>query len=144
MFFAEFRDKTFTLYQSSVRSVSPHTFDPACQFRHPSLEQSGRWFGLCRDGLGFSSGYGLIVAEPGQVVEYVGTAESGLANGTGAMILRTPGEIGAVYYEGDFKHGLPDGVVLVEKPGRKPRIRQFRAGADAGSADADQMRFVEF
>ena len=141
---AEFRDKTLALYQSSVRSASPHTFNPACQFRHPSLEQSGRWFGLCRDGLGFSSGYGLIVSEQGQVVEYVGTAESGLASGTGAMILRSPGEIGAVYYEGDFKHGLPDGVVLVAKPGRKPRVRQFRDGADAGHADADQMRFLEF
>ena len=132
------------LYQSSVRSVSSHTFDPACQFRHPGLEQGGRWFGLCRDGLGFSSGYGLIIDDQGHVVEFVGTAESGMASGTGAMIVRSPGEVGAVYYEGDFSQGLPHGVVLVEKPGRKPRIRQFRAGSDVGSADADQMQFVQF
>jgi hypothetical protein len=142
--FSEFRDKTLALYQSSVRSASAHTFDPGCQFRHPELEQSGRWFGLCLDGLGTSSGYGLIVDDQGPVVEFVGTADSGLASGTGAMILRSPGEIGPVYYEGDFSQGLPDGVVLVEKPGRKPRVRQYRAGAEAGSADADQLRSVQF
>jgi hypothetical protein len=142
--FDEFRKRTMALYQSSVRSVSSHTFDPACQFRHPGLEQGGRWFGLCRDGLGFSSGYGLIIDDQGHVVEYVGAADSGMASGTGAMIVRSSGEVGAVYYEGDFSEGLPHGVVLVEKPGRKPRIRQFRAGSDVGSADADQMRFVQF
>jgi hypothetical protein len=142
--FTGFREQTMALYQSSVRSVSSHTFDPACQFRYPGLEQGGRWFGLCRDGLGISSGYGLIVDEQGHVVEFVGSAEAGLANGTGAMIVRSPGEVGAVYYEGDFSQGLPDGVVLVEEPGRKPRVRKFRAGADAGSADADQLRSVQF
>jgi hypothetical protein len=60
------------------------------------------------------------------------------------MIYRTPGEIGAVYYEGSFNKGVPDGVVLVEEPGRKPRIRKFRDGAENGSADADQLQFVEF
>ena len=142
--FSEFRNQTLALYQSSVRSVSSHTFDPACQFRHPALEQSGRWFGLCVDGLGTSDGYGLIMDEQGHVVEFVGTADSGLASGTGAMIFRSPSEVGAVYYEGDFSQGLPDGVVRVEQPGRKPRIRKFRAGKDAGSADADQLRTVQF
>jgi len=142
--FGEFRDKTMALYQSSVRSVSSHTFDPACQFRHPGVESSGRWFGLCRDGLGISNGYGVIMDEQGHVVEFVGTAVSGQANGTGAMILRSPGEVGAVYYEGNFSQGLPDGVVLVEKPGRKPRVRKFRAGKDVGSADADQLRPIQF
>ena len=142
--FGEFRDKTLSLYQSSVRSASQHTFDPSCQFRHPELEQPGRWFGLCRNGLGFSNGYGLIRDDQGHVVEYVGTAEAGRASGSGAMIYRTPGEIGAAYYEGSFNKGVPDGVVLVEEPGRKPRIRKFRDGAENGSADADQLQFVEF
>jgi predicted small secreted protein len=142
--FREFRNQTLSLYQSSVRSSSPHTFDPACQFRHPELEQSGRWFGLCFNGLGTSSGYGLILGDDGQVVEFVGTADSGLATGTGAMIRRSAGESGAVYYEGNFEQGLPDGVVKVEEPGRKPRIRQFRSGKDAGSADADRLQSLQF
>jgi hypothetical protein len=142
--FSEFRNQTLALYQSSVRSVSTHTFDPACRFRHPALEQDGRWFGLCVDGLGTSSGYGLIIDSQGHVVEFVGTADSGLASGTGAMIFRSPSEVGAVYYEGEFSQGLPDGVVRVEQPGRKPRVRKFRVGADAGSADADQLQSLQF
>jgi len=142
--FGEFRNKTLGLYQSSVRSASQHTFDPSCQFRHPELQQPGRWFGLCRAGLATSNGYGLILDEAGNVVEFVGTAEAGLASGTGAMIYRSGNEIGATYYEGNFSEGLPNGVVLVEKPGRKPRVRNFRNGAEAGSADADQLQFVQF
>lgn len=142
--FAEFRNKTLSLYQSSVRSASPHTFDPACRFMHPDLEQSGRWFGLCQNGLGTSSGYGLILDDQGHVVEFIGTARAGLANGKGAMILDSPGEVGAVYYEGDFSQGLPDGVVMVEEPGRKPRVRQYRTGNDVGAADADQLQSVRF
>lgn len=142
--FAEFRGKTLGLYQSSVRSVSTHTFDPSCRFSYPGMEQDGRWFGLCRDGKGMSSGYGLIADVQGNVVEFVGTAEAGLASGIGAMIVRSPDQAGAIYYEGDFSQGVPDGVVLVEEPGRKPRVREFRAGADAGSADADQLQPLRF
>ena len=68
----------------------------------------------------------------------------GLASGAGAMIIDTPGESGAVYYEGSFREGLPDGVVLLEKPGRKPKVRTFRAGSDSGSADGDQLQRVLF
>jgi len=142
--FQEFRNQTMALYQRSVRSVSAHTFDPACEFRHPDLDQGGRWFGLCRDGLGFSSGYGLIADDDGNFVEFVGSAESGLATGTGAMIFRPSGEAGARYYEGNFSQGLPNGVILVEEPGRKPRVRKFRAGSDAGAADADQLQRLQF
>jgi hypothetical protein len=142
--FGEFRNKTLALYQSSVRSTSQHTFDPSCQFRHPGLEQPGRWFGLCREGLATSDGYGLILDDAGQVVEFVGAAEGGLASGTGAMIFRSGNEAGATYYEGSFSAGLPDGIVLVEEPGRKPRVRKFRAGKEGGSADADQLQFVQF
>jgi hypothetical protein len=142
--FDEMRDKTLALYQTSVRGVRQHTFDPGCQFRYPGVEQTGRWFGLCLDGQGTSDGYGLIQDGNGNVVEFVGTTRAGLANGNGAMIVRTTGEAGATYYEGSFADGLPDGVLLVEEPGRKPRIRTFRAGSDAGSADADQLQRVQF
>ena len=142
--FTELREKTLGLYQSSVRSVGRHTFDPSCQFRHPELDQPGRWFGLCRNGLGASNGYGLILDDAGNVVEFIGSAEAGQASGTGAMIYRPAGETVATYYEGDFNNGLPDGVVLVEEAGRKPRVRNFRAGSEAGSADADQLQQVQF
>ena len=142
--FSEFRDQTLSFYQSSVRSISQHTFDPSCRFRHPDLEQSGRWFGLCRDGLGTSSGYGLIIDDQGHVVEFVGRAQAGLATGTGAMIVRSPDEVGAVYYEGDFSEGLPNGMILIEEPGRKARVRQFRNGTDRGAADADQLQLLQF
>lgn len=142
--FSEFRNKTLALYQSSVRSVSSHTFDPACEFRYPELEQSGRWFGLCTNGLGTSSGYGLIIDGQGSTVEFVGTAKGGLASGAGAMIVRFAGEVGAMYYEGQFEQGVPDGVVLVDAPGRKSRVRSFRNGKDSGAADADQLPSVHF
>jgi len=142
--FAEFREQTLALYQSSVRSASAHVFDPRCEFLHPELEQTGRWFGLCQNGRGISSGYGLILDDEGNFIEFVGTADAGLASGTGAMIARSPGKVGATFYQGDFSQGLPHGVVKVEAPGRQPRIRQFRSGDDAGAADADQLQLLQF
>ncbi len=142
--FQEFRNQTLGLYQRSVRSASTHVFDPGCEFRHPSLEQRGRWFGLCKSGLGFSDGYGLIIDGQGNFVEFVGSVKSGMAEGTGAMIVRSSQEPGAIYYEGDFSRGLPHGVVMVEEPGRKPKVRNFRDGQDAGSADADLLQRVQF
>jgi len=142
--FNEFRTKTMALYQSSVRSVSLPPSDPDCRFIYPGLEQPGRWFGPCRDGLAWSRGYGLILDGRGNVVEFLGSAESGLASGTGAMIVRDRGKMGAIYFEGDFNEGLPDGVVRVETPGRQPRVRQFRAGEDSGPAEADQLQPVRF
>jgi hypothetical protein len=141
--FSEFRQKTLALYQGSVRSMA-HVFDPQCEFRHPSLAQPGRWFGLCRDGQGSSSGYGLIMADDGNIVEFVGFASKGLAAGMGAMILRDASDSGAVYFEGHFSDGLPDGIVLVEEPGREPRVRNYRAGRDAGAADLDDLQRVRF
>ena len=60
------------------------------------------------------------------------------------MIVRSPREPGAVYYEGRYEAGMPHGVVLVEEPGRKPRVRTFHAGRDTGAADADQLELVRF
>jgi hypothetical protein len=142
--FAEFRARTLALYQSSARAISMASFDPGCRFDVPGGEQGGRWFGPCRTGLGTARGYGLIFDSQGNVVEFVGTVESGLANGTGAMIVRIPGENGATYFEGSFSQGLPDGVIRITEPGRKPRVRQFRKGRDTGPADADQLQTVQF
>jgi len=60
------------------------------------------------------------------------------------MIYRSPLEIGAIYYEGSFSEGLPDGVVLVEQPGRKPRVRKFRAGVDRGKGDPEALQRLRF
>ncbi len=141
--FTEFREKTLSLYQDSVRSLEQDSYRP-CKFSHPDMTVPGRWFGACFGGLASGSGYGLIRDEDGTSIEYVGSAESGMASGTGAMIFRSPNEIGAIYYEGDFREGLPDGVVRVEEPGRKPRVREFRAGSDRGSAEESRLQRLRF
>ena len=71
-------------------------------------------------------------------------AERGLASGTGGMIVRTSDQVGPVYHEGSFNAGLPDGIVRVEEPGKKPRIREFRAGTDVGKGDERQLQVLEF
>jgi hypothetical protein len=141
--FAEFRNKTLALYQSSVRSIN-HESDPACRFIHPDMETSGRWFGSCFGGLAADKGYGLIIGEAGETIEYVGSAQSGSAHGTGAMIFRSPREIGAIFYDGAFSEGVPHGTVWVEKPGRKPTVRQFQRGVDTGAADPLELERVRF
>jgi hypothetical protein len=141
--FAEFRDQTLALYQRSVRSVAAGAV-PTCAFRHPAFDRAGRWFGSCRGGLGEGDGYGLLLAERDYVVEYVGETRSGLADGGGAMIFRAPGGTGTVFYEGNFRRGLPHGVVRVEQPGRKARARTYRDGQDRGAADWDDLRRVPF
>jgi len=141
--FSEFRAQTLALYQRSVRTV-PAQSDSGCAFHHPALEQDGRWFGPCEAGLATGSGYGLLIAEGGRVIEYIGSARSGLAEGIGAMIDHAPAAIGALYFEGGFHQGLPDGVVRVEEPGRKSRVRTFHAGKDAGAASADELQRIQF
>ena len=141
--FSEFRAKTLALYQNSVRSLD-HGFDRRCKFSHPDLATPGRWYGSCFGGLASGNGYGLILNGDGASVEYLGSADSGLASGTGAMIFQPVEEAGVVYYEGDFREGLPDGVVRIEEPGRKPRVREFHAGSDQGAAEEDRLQRLQF
>jgi len=141
--FAEFRNQTLALYQRSARSIPAH--EPAeCNFLYPGRDSPGRWFGHCSEGMASGSGYGLLIDDQGNTTEYVGTASAGLAEGNGAMILRSSAETGAVYIEGGFQGGLPDGVVRVEEPGRRSRVRLYRAGRDAGSADPDELPRIQF
>ena len=141
--FNELREKTLALYQRSVRGVD-FEYDPSCSFAHPALETPGAWFGNCDNGKAYSGGYGLVVDAQGNTIEYLGAASNGLAEGGGAMIFRSPGQQGAVYYEGSFSAGLPHGVVWVEEAGRKPRVRTFEAGLDRGAADVDQLQRFRF
>jgi hypothetical protein len=143
MGFAEFRTKTLTLYQSRVRSLE-HQYDDNCIFDHPDFSLSGRWYGGCRGGRAHDRGYGVIRDASGNSVEYLGAAANGLPWGTGGMIARNSGRSGAFFYEGDFERGVPNGVVQVEEPGARPRIREFRAGKDVGSGAADQLQRLTF
>ena len=115
-----------------------------CRFSHPDFGQTGRWYGVCDNGLATGRGYGLIMDQRGNTVEFVGDAENGLASGSGGMIIQRSGQVGATYYEGGFKKGLPDGVVRVEKPGELPKLRQFKAGTDIGKGNANSLQSLSF
>jgi hypothetical protein len=141
--FAEFRNKTLTLYQARIRSLEA-SVDGRCVFGHPDMARAGRWYGGCSGGLASERGYGVVQDEAGNYVEYLGTAEAGLASGTGGMIVWNTNEIGATYYEGKFRDGLPDGVVRVELPGGKPRVREFKAGLDVGKGDESGLELLDF
>jgi len=141
--FEEFRAQTLALYQRSVRGIDAGA-EAECAFLHPALDRPGRWFGACEAGLAAGTGYGLLLDTGGQTVEYLGSARAGLAEGGGAMIQRSPSATGAVYFEGAFSGGVPDGVVRVEEPGRKSRVRTFRAGRDAGAAAPEDFQPIAF
>ena len=119
-------------------------YDRRCRFRHPAIGAEGFWVGPCADGEARGKGFGLVVDAGGNTVEYVGQTVAGLAEGTGAMIFRSPGVEGAVFYEGSFAAGQPHGAVRVEQAGRKPRIRNFVAGVDKGVGDVGQWQAVKF
>jgi len=141
--FAEFRNKTLSLYQSRVRSMQV-SVERQCRFIHPGFKQSGRWYGVCSNGVASGRGYGLIMNDTGDSVEFIGDAQKGLASGSGGMIIQRNGEIGATYYEGGFKDGLPDGMVRVEKAGEPSKLRQFRAGVDIGKGNGTSLQTLNF
>jgi hypothetical protein len=141
--FAEFRNKTLSLYQSRVRSMQISA-EPQCSFYHPQMKDTGRWFGVCENGRATGKGYGLILAANGDSVEYLGDARNGLANGAGGMLIHPRSEISASYFEGSFSNGLPDGVVRVETAGQQPRLREFRAGADVGKGSTSRFKRMSF
>ena len=141
--FAEFRNKTLTLYQARIRSLDTN-IDEECVFRHPSIAEQGRWYGSCLGGLAANRGYGVVRDSSGGYVEFLGNAKAGLASGAGGMIVRKSSAIGAIYQEGTFHEGLPDGIVRVEVPGRKPQVREFRAGSDVGKGDESKLQTLVF
>jgi hypothetical protein len=118
--------------------------DRQCLFTHPGFGQDGRWYGACDNGVASGRGYGLIMNARGDTVEYIGDAQKGLASGSGGMIIQRNGQIGAIYYEGGFKNGLPDGVVRVETAGELPKLRQYKNGADIGKGDAASLQSLNF
>jgi hypothetical protein len=141
--FAEFRNKTLSLYQSRVRSMQV-SVDQQCRFSHPGFGQMGRWYGVCDNGVATGRGYGLIMNERGDSVEFIGDAHDGMASGSGGMIIQRKGQVGATYYEGGFKNGLPDGVVRVENAGELPKLRMYEAGRDVGKGNAADLQNLSF
>jgi len=143
MGFAEFRSKTLTLYQARIRSLQTRYADD-CLFRHPAFSVSGRWYGGCEGGQAAGRGYGVILDGLGNSVEFLGQAQGGLADGVGGMIARYRSQPGAYYFEGTFRDGVPDGVLRVEEPGSKVRVREFRTGKDAGAGPAGDVQRLVF
>jgi hypothetical protein len=143
MGFAEFRSKTLTLYQARIRSLEARYADD-CLFRHPAFSVSGRWYGSCEGNQASGRGYGVILDGAGNSVEFLGQAAGGLAEGVGGMIARYRGQPGAYYFEGTFRDGVPDGVLRVEEPGGRVRVREFEAGKDAGSGAAGNVQRLVF
>ncbi len=141
--FAEFRNKTLSLYQSRVRSMQVSA-NQQCSYMHPDFMQAGRWYGVCINGVASGRGYGLIMTTGGDTVEFIGEAKQGLAWGSGGMIIQRKGQIGATYYEGGFKNGLPDGVVRVEKAGIEPKLRHYKAGTDIGKGNFANLQKLSF
>ena len=80
----------------------------------------------------------------GDTLEFIGDAEAGLASGSGGMILQRKNQLGATYYEGGFKEGVPDGVVQVEQPGQLPKLRQYKTGTDVGKGSASKLTPLKF
>lgn len=141
--FAEFKSQTTALYQKYARSIMVKQQSP-CEFRHPAAAQAGIWYGHCSSGFGEGLGYGLVRTDDGSEIEYLGSSKQGLAQGLGAMIVRSPQSIGALYYEGQFEQGLPHGIVRLEQPGRKTETRKYNMGKDAGAADEQQLSPLSF
>ena len=71
MGFAEFRNKTLSLYQARIRSLQADVTD-RCVFKHPSFSKPGRWYGGCSGGLASERGYGVVADNSGGYVEFLG------------------------------------------------------------------------
>ncbi len=141
--FAEFRNKTLSLYQSRVRSMQVSASEN-CLFEYPGFGRNGRWYGLCEGGAASGRGYGLIMNDRGDTLEFIGDAQKGLASGAGGMIIQRRGQVGASYYEGGFRNGLPDGIVRIEEPGQIPRTRLYKDGTDIGRGDEARLQSLNF
>lgn len=142
--FSEFRNKTLSLYQARVRSMAV-SVQQYCTFSYPGISASeSHWYGSCDDGKASGRGYGLLDNGSGESIEYLGFAKDGMASGSGGMIMRKRGLLGATYLEGKFKKGLPDGTIKVENLGSTPALRQFTAGQDTGRAKSNNFQPLSF
>jgi len=142
--FSEFRNKTLSLYQARVRSMTV-SVESNCTFSYPGMSASDSiWYGTCADGKAVGRGYGLASDGRGQSVEYLGFADNGMPSGNGGIIIRKRGQLGATYLEGQFRKGLADGTIKVEKIGSSPELRRYVAGKDTGRARVESFQPLSF
>lgn len=141
--YGEFESQVVTLYGETARSI-PASKRGRCEFYYPGADQVGVWRGDCKRGKADGRGYGVVRTPAGQLLEYFGDAKTGLAEGQGALISPAVTGTPPVLFEGEFKKGLADGVLLVTEAGKSPRIRSFSRGVEGGRAEETEWRAMVY
>lgn len=139
----EFEAQLMAIYQRSASNISSPP-PQKCAFRSPNFTAMGVWHGVCVNGMAQGRGYGTLVEAGVGALRYVGEASSGMANGSGFMVVFDPTFRGGVTYEGSFASGLPNGPIRFSVPGSASKIRNFAMGEDVGRADEEMWQPAEF
>jgi len=127
--YEDLQAKLQSLYTERQRSLE--TVATQCAYVGEDGTKRGTWLGVCEGGLANGSGAGVLKSGD-DVLEYYGYAKNGLADGPGLMIRHSA--LGSISYEGSFSQGLPNGTVRVSESGRADANRNFVAGVDAGES----------
>ena len=127
--YEDLQAKLQTLYSSRQRSLD--TVATQCAYIGEDGTKRGTWMGVCENGLANGSGAGVLKTNA-DVMEYYGYARDGLADGPGLMIRHT--DLGSISYEGSFAKGRPDGTVRVSQSGRADQTRNYVDGTDRGAS----------
>jgi len=127
--YEDLQAKLQSLYTERQRSLE--TVATQCAYVGEDGTKRGTWLGVCEGGLANGSGAGVLKSGD-DVLEYYGYAKNGLADGPGLMIRHSA--LGSISYEGSFSQGLPNGTVRVSESGRADENRNFVAGVDAGES----------
>lgn len=101
-----------------------------CWLNKKSLEADAvRWTGLCASGKAEGHGLASFYIGDRYVGEYEGEMRDGLANGWGVRIAKEKESARFNKIEGKFENGQPVGIVLVNRPGEKPKHEEYKAKA---------------
>lgn len=126
---SELKEKLQDLYSVKYREMDEIASE--CGFAYGGAD-GGRWLGSCADGIGNGRGVGAVKLEDGRAVEYYGSAEAGIPNGVGYMIVH--GSDSTLSMEGNFIDGKADGVVRISQAGAADQLIIYEAGVVAGPA----------
>jgi len=127
--YEDLQAKLQSLYSSKQRALD--TVATQCAYIGEDGTKRGTWLGVCEGGLANGSGAGVLKTDS-DLMEYYGYARNGLADGPGLMIRHTP--LGSISYEGSFANGRPDGTVRVSQAGRPDQTRRYVGGVDSGAS----------
>ncbi len=127
--YEDLQAKLQDLYSSRQRSLE--TVATQCGYIGQDGTKRGTWMGVCDEGLANGSGAGVLKTDV-DLMEYYGYARNGLADGLGLMIRHT--SIGSISYEGSFEKGRPHGIVRVSQAGRADQTRTYVDGMDRGES----------